>query len=100
MMDQDKKDPGLAAVFSFIFNGLGQIYNGQIFKGLSIVFFSVISIVGFIIGGVFTGYWLLEKVLFKGQLACGIILLIVNLIFICLIAIYSIMDAYRTAAGK
>jgi len=65
-----------------------------------IIFFSVISIVGFNNGWVFTGYWLLEKVLFKGQLACGLILLVANLIFICLTAIYSIIDAYRTAGGK
>lgn len=28
------KSPGLAAVLSFFFCGLGQIYNGQILKGL------------------------------------------------------------------
>lgn len=28
------KNPGLAAVFSFFFMGLGQIYNGQIVKGI------------------------------------------------------------------
>jgi TM2 domain-containing membrane protein YozV len=28
------KSPGLAAVLSFFFSGLGQIYNGQILKGL------------------------------------------------------------------
>ena len=29
-----QKSPGLAAVLSFLFVGLGQIYNGQIGKGL------------------------------------------------------------------
>jgi len=28
------KNPGLAAVLSFFICGLGQIYNGQIFKGI------------------------------------------------------------------
>lgn len=28
------KNPGLAAVLSFFFMGLGQIYNGQIAKGV------------------------------------------------------------------
>ena len=28
------KNPGLAAVLSFFYMGLGQIYNGQISKGI------------------------------------------------------------------
>ncbi len=28
------KNPGVAAVLSFFYCGLGQIYNGQIFKGI------------------------------------------------------------------
>jgi len=28
------KNPGVAAVLSFFFSGLGQIYNGQILKGI------------------------------------------------------------------
>jgi TM2 domain-containing membrane protein YozV len=28
------KNPGLAAVFSFFWTGLGQVYNGQIAKGI------------------------------------------------------------------
>jgi TM2 domain-containing membrane protein YozV len=36
------KNPGLAAVLSFFYCGLGQIYNGQIFKG--ILFFCCYSI--------------------------------------------------------
>ena len=31
---QPKKNPGLAAVASFFFAGLGQIYNGEILKGV------------------------------------------------------------------
>lgn len=31
------KSAGIAAVLSVIFSGLGQIYNGQIFKGLVIL---------------------------------------------------------------
>lgn len=29
------KNPGLAAVLSFFYTGLGQIYNGQIAKGIA-----------------------------------------------------------------
>ena len=36
------KNPGLAAVLSFFYMGLGQIYNGQILKGIA--FFITYSI--------------------------------------------------------
>ncbi len=48
------KSPGLAAVLSFFFCGLGQIYNGQILKGLILLVAYFISwlmmyiIIGFI----------------------------------------------------
>lgn len=47
------KSPGLAAVLSFFFCGLGQIYNGQILKGLiflvaySISWWSMLLVIGF-----------------------------------------------------
>lgn len=34
---QTQKNPGLAAVLSFLFAGLGQIYNGQIGKGIAFI---------------------------------------------------------------
>jgi TM2 domain-containing membrane protein YozV len=37
------KSAGLAAVLSFFISGLGQIYNGQILKGLVIIVFQVIN---------------------------------------------------------
>src|SRR5580700_1751745 len=30
----DKKSPGVAVLLSFFYTGLGQIYNGEVFKGL------------------------------------------------------------------
>ena len=48
------KNPGLAAILSFFWMGLGQIYNGQIGKGIGFIIAYVISfllmlvIVGFI----------------------------------------------------
>ncbi len=48
------KNPGIATVLSFFFMGLGQIYNGQISKGILFIILYVISlalifvIVGFI----------------------------------------------------
>lgn len=37
------KNPGVAAVLSFFFCGLGQIYNGQILKGIVILVAYAIS---------------------------------------------------------
>ncbi len=69
----EKKSPGIAAVLSFLFTGLGQIYNGQIGKGIvfvivGIIFaITIIFLVGFVLYPIF---W-----------------------------IYNIYDAYHTAKG-
>lgn len=67
----DQKNPWIAAVLSFLFTGLGQIYNGQIGKGI-----------GFIILGV--------------VFALTVIFLI-GFILYPLFWIYNIYDAYKTA---
>ncbi|RXA16957.1 hypothetical protein EQO05_13145 [Methanosarcina sp. MSH10X1] len=38
------KNPGLAAVASFFFSGLGQIYNGEIVKGMLLICIQVINV--------------------------------------------------------
>jgi len=54
MSTQPQKNPGVATVLSFFFMGLGQIYNGQIGKGIIFIVLYAISvalmlvIVGFI----------------------------------------------------
>jgi len=54
MSTQPQKSPGVATVLSFFFMGLGQIYNGQIGKGIIFIILYAISvalmlvIVGFI----------------------------------------------------
>jgi TM2 domain-containing membrane protein YozV len=47
-----EKSPGLAAVLSFFWAGLGQIYNGEISKGILLMIVYVISCVamGVVIG--------------------------------------------------
>lgn len=56
------KNPGLAAVASFFFTGLGQIYNGEFGKGLLLFFIQVINfllmfvIIGFITYPITWGY--------------------------------------------
>ncbi|MGZ7206121.1 MAG: zinc-ribbon domain-containing protein [Halobacteriota archaeon] len=60
-----RKSPGIAAVLSFLVIGLGQIYNGQILKGLLMLGVAIlcgITIVGLIVSfiiwlyGVFDAY--------------------------------------------
>lgn len=52
-----EKNPGLAAVASALVPGLGQIYNGQILKGIVIMILMGISILlAFIIIGIFTSF--------------------------------------------
>lgn len=36
-MSIEKRDPGLSAVLSFFMTGLGQIYNGQVTKGIILI---------------------------------------------------------------
>jgi TM2 domain-containing membrane protein YozV len=48
------KNPGLAAVASFFFSGLGQIYNGEIGKG---ILFIVIQIINFLLMFVLIGFF-------------------------------------------
>jgi TM2 domain-containing membrane protein YozV len=67
----DRKNPGLAAVLSFIFTGLGQIYNGQIGKGI-----------GFLVLGIIFALT---------------IFFLIGLILYPVFWIYNIYDAYRTA---
>ena len=66
-----KKNEGLAAVLSFLFTGLGQIYNGQIAKGILFV----------VVGVVFA----------------GLIFVLIGIILYPIFWIYNIYDAYTTA---
>jgi len=68
---KEQKNPGLAAILSFFFTGLGQIYNGQIGKGLIFI----------IIGG------LLALSMF----------IVIGFLLYPIFWIYNIYDAYKTA---
>ncbi|KJS73326.1 MAG: hypothetical protein JL56_11500 [Desulfotomaculum sp. BICA1-6] len=66
-----QKNPGLAAVLSFLFIGLGQIYNAQIGKGL---------------------------LLFGGAIVSGFLtMVIIGFILLPVLWLYGIYDAYKTA---
>lgn len=58
----ERKSEGIAAVCSFVFVGLGQIYNGQIGKGILFVIigillvFTMLLLIGFILYPIFWAY--------------------------------------------
>jgi len=91
---------GLAAVLSFIFNGLGQLYNGQIYKGLLLIFLSSLAITIFILGGVFLAAAILGMEFLAFQVHLGVTFCIVGFLSSCVIGIHSILDAYKEARGK
>ncbi|MEA4957913.1 hypothetical protein SDC9_32104 [bioreactor metagenome] len=68
---KDEKSPGLAAVLSFLIIGLGQIYNGEIAKGLILLVVSYICV--------------------------ALFFLIIPPIIAVILWIYAIYDAYNTA---
>ncbi len=71
MQPTEHKNEGLAAVLSFLFTGLGQIYNGQIGKGLVFVLLGIVFAVSIIV--------------------------LIGLILYPVFWIYNIYDAYNTA---
>lgn len=100
MNSNTTKHPGVAAVLSFIFNGLGQLYNGQLLKGLIIIFLSAVNMLILIVGAILIGFWLIGKAVFAGQIILGIFLFLISLVFICILGIYSILDAYGSLIKK
>lgn len=92
--------PGTAAVLSFLFNGLGQLYNGQIYKGLKIIFFSFLGMLILIFGSVTIILWLLGNVVSYKMLISGFVLFSIGGIIVCILGLYSIFDAYKVAAKK
>ncbi len=99
-------NPGTAAVLSFFINGLGQLYNGQIKKGLWLIFLSSLSMLILLVGAILIGYWLFYCLRSEiwltdiRKLIFGFVLFSLGLISICVIGIYSIFDAYNTAKEK
>jgi TM2 domain-containing membrane protein YozV len=75
----ERKSPGIAAVLSFLFTGLGQIYNGQIGKGigfvvLGVVFLlTVLVLIGFILYPVFWIYNIYDAYSTAKKINAGIV---------------------------
>jgi len=94
-MPEHRTNPGIAAVLSFLFNGLGQIYNGKIKKGLFIISLSSISMLMIIVGAVLMGYWLLTQFFSFTHFVIGAILFVLGIVFACVIGVRCIFDAYN-----
>ena len=69
--NQTMKNPGIAAAASFLFTGLGQVYNGEIGKGLLLI---IVQCINF-----------------------GLMFLLIGFITFPIVWIYGIYDAYKTA---
>ncbi|MCM8772474.1 MAG: hypothetical protein ABIM58_00805 [candidate division WOR-3 bacterium] len=95
----DKKylpNPRISALLSFVFNGLGQIYNGEIKKGLVLIFLSGVFLLILIIGAIFLFYFI-KELLSLSFLIWGVCLFFFGLTGMIIIGIYSISDAYNKA---
>jgi len=66
-----QKNPGVAAVLSFFWCGLGQIYNGEIGKGVLLLIVYIIS------------WWM--------------IFIVIGIVSTPILWIYGMIDAYKTA---
>ena len=91
--------PGVAAVLSFLFTGLGQLYNGQIKKGLILISISCLGMMLVILGGIIAGLWFLQKFFDLNFLIWGFIFILSGIVTVAISGAYSIIDAFRKAQG-
>ncbi|HOX54122.1 MAG TPA: hypothetical protein PLC32_01565 [Candidatus Omnitrophota bacterium] len=96
-MDDKRHRAGIAAVLSFVFNGLGQLYVGKIKQGLVIMAVSAYSMILIIVGAVFSGHWIISRIFSIWELIIGLALFVIGIIIACVVGIYSINDAYKEA---
>lgn len=91
---------GVAAVLSFVLCGLGQIYNGDIKKGLKLMFWSSFFIFILILGSAIVIYQIAIDVLNPGLMIRGIIIALAGVILSSIISVSNIFGAYRDALNK
>ncbi|MFZ5800057.1 MAG: hypothetical protein ACOY3D_01600 [Candidatus Omnitrophota bacterium] len=96
-MAENKPHPGAAAALSFVFNGLGQIYNGQIRKGLFIVALSTLSLLMILGGGIFFIIWLRKEIPVTLEMLLSLAMFFLGVIIGGYLGVYSVYDAYNTA---
>ena len=100
MTEKPQNHPGTTAVLSFIFNGLGQLYNGEIKKGLVIMTVTSIFIMIILIGGILMLHWWMAQVFPFAEFIWGAIIFVVGIIGACAVGAYSIFDAYQKASKQ
>ncbi|MCX7926792.1 MAG: hypothetical protein N2606_01435 [Candidatus Omnitrophica bacterium] len=96
-MNNYNRHRAIAVLLSFIFAGLGQLYNGHIIKGLIIIGFSVIGLIVIVVSAVFIAYCLIMQALTSLWFLLSLSLFLLSILFIGVIGIYSILDAYKGA---
>ena len=96
-MNEQKHRAGLAAVLSFLFNGLGQLYIGKIAQGFVIMGLSTLSMVLIVVGAVFTCHWLITQLYPVSEIIIGAALLAAGIVMAGIVGAYSILHAYRDA---
>ena len=88
---------GTAAVLSFVFSGVGQIYNGQIKKGLFLVALTTFGLVLVLLGALALGFGLYYGFFFSEMAALSLGAIFLGGIIVCWSGVYSIVDAYKEA---
>jgi uncharacterized membrane protein len=96
-MAENKPHPGVAAVLSFVFNGLGQVYNGEIKKGLILISLSALCMLLIIVGGILAIFWLAKGSLVSRSFIVSLLIFVLGTVLAAIIGIFSIFDAYQTA---
>ena len=97
-IQRSQTHPGVAAVLSFIFSGVGQIYNGEIKKGLFHVFLATSGLVLVLLGAIILGGSLYLGFLSLQLGILALFLLLAGGLLVCGIGIFSIYDAYKNAS--
>ncbi len=92
--------PGFAAVLSFLLNGMGQIYNGQVAKGLVIILCSLGCMAVVFAGIGSMGYLVTGTLVFRGQMYVSLAMIVAGLIAVGWLGVYSMIDAYTAALKK
>lgn len=56
-VDQERRSPGVAAMLSLFFPGAGQLYNGEVGKGITFFFLSIVLLLGAFPFGLIPWIW-------------------------------------------
>lgn len=85
-----EKDPKMAVYLSFLLSGLGQIYNGQVKKGITFITISLLAVLSAIAGGV-------QLIFHDRHSGSGVLLLCIGAGVLLIMGVYNIFDAYNYA---